>query len=284
MAARSMSNGATVSEPLAEGDETRVVSLSRWLRGQDWRLGLAHDAPDHVLILLTRGQGRMILDGARRGVSTNNLISVPPRTLHAVGTSGPVAGFIVHVPDPASAGLPDTPVHLRLRDVTAISELTGYLEAAAREAGQSAPFRAEAIAAYVALTSVFIRRQMRLPINAQPPGDAATRLTARFFQSATVPEHVGLAMQDHADRLGVTPTHLSRACKSATGKTAADILTERSVHAARLALSQTQVPVQDIAKRLGFASPAYFTRFVQAHTGMTPTALRANASAASLAV
>ncbi|MEO1365467.1 MAG: helix-turn-helix transcriptional regulator, partial [Pseudomonadota bacterium] len=80
-----------------------------------------------------------------------------------------------------------------------------------------------------------------------------------------------------AAALGVTPTHLSRACKASTGRTAAELLTERTLYAARISLMETTVPIQDIARHLGFGSAAYFTRFMQQHTGQTPSALRQSA-------
>ena len=85
-------------------------------------------------------------------------------------------------------------------------------------------------------------------------------------------------MAQYAESLEVTPTHLSRAVKSATGKTAADILTERVVHEARHLLGTTEHSAQDIARHLGFGSAAYFTRFMQQHTGLTPSRLRATAT------
>ena len=83
-----------------------------------------------------------------------------------------------------------------------------------------------------------------------------------------------MTMADHADALRVTPTHLTRACKAATGKTAADLLTERILYEARVLLVTTRVPAQDIARFLGFGSAAYFTRFILHHTQSTPTGLR----------
>ena len=81
-------------------------------------------------------------------------------------------------------------------------------------------------------------------------------------------------MADYAETLDVTPTHLTRAVKSATGKTAADLVTERVLHEARVLLSETQQPARQIAAYLGFGSAAYFTRFIQQHTGLTPSKLR----------
>ena len=81
-------------------------------------------------------------------------------------------------------------------------------------------------------------------------------------------------MAEYAAELGVTPTHLTRAVKAATGKTAADILTERVVFAARSLLAETRQPARQIARHLGFGSAAYFTRYLQQHTGASPSQLR----------
>ena len=81
-------------------------------------------------------------------------------------------------------------------------------------------------------------------------------------------------MADHAAELGVTPTHLTRAVKAATGKSAADLLSERSCHAARRLLGETDQTAAEIAAYLGFGSAAYFTRFMQQHSGLPPSKLR----------
>ena len=56
--------------------------------------------------------------------------------------------------------------------------------------------------------------------------------------------------------------------------TAAELLVRRKLHAARVMLEDTDTAVQTIAAGLGFGSAAYFSRFIQHHTGRTPTALR----------
>ena len=81
-------------------------------------------------------------------------------------------------------------------------------------------------------------------------------------------------MAQHAQQLGVTPTHLARASRTATGVTAADHLTARLLHQTQTALIDTKLSAKDIATHLNFGSAAYFTRFVQQHTGQTPTQVR----------
>ena len=84
----------------------------------------------------------------------------------------------------------------------------------------------------------------------------------------------GDTMADYATDLAVTPTHLTRAVKAATGKTGSDLLTERILHEARRLLADTTEPAQRIASYLGIGSAAYFTRFIQHHTGATPSKSR----------
>ena len=81
-------------------------------------------------------------------------------------------------------------------------------------------------------------------------------------------------MSDYARALGVTPTHLTRACRASAGMTASELLTRRVVHAVRDLLETTDHPANRVAAMLGFRSAAYFSRFVLQHTGHTPTALR----------
>jgi AraC family transcriptional activator of pobA len=84
----------------------------------------------------------------------------------------------------------------------------------------------------------------------------------------------GATMADHAEKLGVTPTHLARASKSATGQTAADHITARLFFKAQSALLDGNQTSKAIAEALNFGSPAYFTRFIQQHSGFTPSQLR----------
>lgn len=251
-----------------------VATLGQWTGHQSWRLALARDHPAHLLIWITRGQGRLLLNGTRRGVGTNNVISIPPGTLFSLDLGRQGLGQIIEIPDGTDVRLPAAPLQLRLREAAAVAEIAKHFEAAQREITHPRALSQDALDAYVALVSVWVRRQIALPDHLPPPMNAAARLSAAFCAALVRKHRDGLAMQDFAAELGVTPTHLTRACKAATGKTAADLLTERVLFAARTALEDSAVPVQDVARFLGFGSAAYFTRFIQHHTRMTPTALR----------
>lgn len=84
----------------------------------------------------------------------------------------------------------------------------------------------------------------------------------------------GKGVSDYAEQLGVTPTHLSRICRDASGRPALAILQERIMHEACTMLVDSDMAARDIAAELGFSSAAYFTRAFSKLTGRTPSEFR----------
>jgi AraC family transcriptional regulator, transcriptional activator of pobA len=251
-----------------------VQMLPQFTGGQDWRVALAHDRPHHLLIWTLRGQGRLLLDGTRRGLGTHNALWIPAGSLFSLDIGRQGAAQVVTFPAGTGLRLPESPCQMRIRDAQTQNELTGFIEAAQREQNGTRPLRGDALEAHAALISVWLRRQTVLEEHVPAPGNAAARVSAAY--AAMLPGRFGSGdtMAAYAAYLGITPTHLTRSVKAATGRTAAELLTERILHEARELLLRTREPAQEIARHLGFGSAAYFTRFMQQHTGRTPSKLR----------
>lgn len=266
-----------VPEPVTEPapQSVRLVPLAQLTAGNSWRLTLHHDRPDNMLIWFTRGQGRVTINGVRRGVGAHNAIYLPARTLVSVETGPQSLAQVLICAAGAGGQLPHQPVHLRVRDALAQGELTSELDAIQRELRQDRPYMAAALQARIGLIAVFLHRQVEAGQSDAPRETAAHRLVKRFAARVVAQYNTDQTMANHAQALDVTPTHLTRVCRDACGLTAADILTQRRLYEARLRLAQPKPAIQDIASDLGFTSAAYFTRFVQQHTGMTPSVLRA---------
>jgi AraC-like DNA-binding protein len=90
-------------------------------------------------------------------------------------------------------------------------------------------------------------------------------------------------VEDYAERLGYSVRTLTRACLSATGHSAKQVVDARVTLEARRLLACTDAPVADIGRRLGFPEPTNFGRFFLRETGQTPgdfrTALAGTATA-----
>jgi AraC family transcriptional activator of pobA len=220
----------------------------------------------------------VLLDGRRRGVGTHNAIVVPAGHLFSLDIGRQGMAQVVVLPEGTDVPFPQTPTQLRIRDASAMTELTTLIEAALREQQAARPLLKTAMAAHAHLISVWLQRQMALEEHLPQRPNAAARLSAAYARRISAQFREPMTMADHAAALDVTPTHLTRACKAATGKTAAELLTERILHEARTLLTTTQVPAQDIARFLGFGSAAYFTRFMLHHTRATPSTLRKQAA------
>ncbi|WP_240705276.1 helix-turn-helix transcriptional regulator [Pacificoceanicola onchidii] len=247
-------------------------------QGADWKFALQHDRDKNFLLWVTRGQGRVIVNGVRRGVSMHSAVFLPAGTLFSIELPGTAQALYVESPPDMTSTFPHTPLHLRIRDGLAQAELTGTIDTISRELAQRRAYLDEAITAHTALLAVWMNRQVSEGALDAAQETAATRLVQRYAQQVTRDFATSKLMADYADALDVTPTHLTRVCRQSCGKTAADILTERKLHAARIALARPKPAIQQVARDLGFASPAYFTRFIQNHTGQTPSALRRRAS------
>jgi AraC-like DNA-binding protein len=78
----------------------------------------------------------------------------------------------------------------------------------------------------------------------------------------------------YAQTLKITPNHLNKSVKLATGKTAVAFFNEIRLTEAQLRLKNTDLPVSEIAYQLGFEDPSYFSRFFKKSTGYSPTKFR----------
>lgn len=78
----------------------------------------------------------------------------------------------------------------------------------------------------------------------------------------------------YAMKLGISPAHLNRIVQTVTGQSVHAFISRKLTDEARRDLVFTADSVQDIAFRLGFTDPAYFSRFFLRQTGMPPKAWR----------
>lgn len=261
-----------------------VLPLSRFTPGGPWQTELAHDRKEHVLIWITRGQGRCLMDGHQKGFGTHNALFFPAGHLWSAEFGRQCLGQVLVVPASAPVSMPHTPLHLKVQDIREQARLNSLLEEIANEQSTHPALWRRAIQSYSDLVSVHLRRQIPSGPLPPPKPSAARRLSQAYCQRVVECFDQQANMADHAAALRVTPTHLTRVCKAETGKTAATLLTERQLYAARSLLISSDLPMRDIASLLGFGSAAYFTRFITQHTGETPSSLRKKARLSAVAL
>jgi AraC family transcriptional regulator, transcriptional activator of pobA len=86
-----------------------------------------------------------------------------------------------------------------------------------------------------------------------------------------------LSLRDVADELGMTPGHLTTVVRRRTGRTVQEWIIERRMAEARSLLSDTDMPVGEIARRVGMSDPGYFSRLFRRTHGTSPRQWRGSA-------
>ena len=76
----------------------------------------------------------------------------------------------------------------------------------------------------------------------------------------------------------MTPGHLTTVVRRRTGRTVQEWIIERRMAEARSLLSDTELPVGEIARRVGMSDPGYFSRLFRRTHGTSPREWRGRAA------
>jgi AraC-like DNA-binding protein/mannose-6-phosphate isomerase-like protein (cupin superfamily) len=87
-----------------------------------------------------------------------------------------------------------------------------------------------------------------------------------------------MTVQDYAAALNITQHHLNRVAKAVTGKTATEVIRERSLLEAKRLLTFSDYSVAEIAAELGYFDNSYFTKMFRKDVGSTPTEYKSEMS------
>jgi AraC family transcriptional activator of pobA len=79
-----------------------------------------------------------------------------------------------------------------------------------------------------------------------------------------------LSLCDVAREVGMTPGHLTTVVRRRTGRTVQEWIIERRMAEARSLLAETDLPVAEVARRVGVPDPGYFSRLFSRRHGASP--------------
>ena len=130
----------------------------------------------------------------------------------------------------------------------------------------------EAVLSHLTLLLVEVSR-----LAADVSGDLKVRdepLLADVF--GYIEEHYpgGISLKDVARAVGLTPGHLTTVVRRKTGRTVLGWISERRMAEARRLLVQTDLPVDEVGGKVGYASPSYFVKSFRRAHGTTPLGWR----------
>ncbi len=274
------------------GDASEHVGLLNCERLSDRRHIHAWHVEPHFhhgltqIFVFIKGEINSQIDYNSVRISSPALVWLPPLFSHAFDYEHDSLGWVISIPD--------AQLSLLTRGAAWLEQWTGtpqilqdesyidILEKAAtickqiehehqqngeeRDAMLEALFRQLLVCIYRGLRR---QRGTRLAVS-----DRKYQLLRQFEKLADAHLHEKLSVSDYAKLMSVTPTHLSRAIKLVTGRTAGELIQDRALIDAKRRLVFSDTSIADVAYDLRFTSPSYFTRFFTAKTGETPKAFR----------
>lgn len=239
-----------------------------------------HAHPHMVqLFLVEKGGAQVRGDEGRFDLEGPALILVPATCIHAFRFDAGVEGWVLSlaadlVNDPRLAGLlTDLAVLHSARAIclaahdAVIGRISWLLDDLDKRLGQGEPVGSGILAevALVLASALEAVAHVSAPSLRQTHGS----LVARFRALVEERYRDHWPITAYADALGTTPSTLTRAMRSLTGQSPADVLHDRLLLEAKRNLAFTGATVAQIGYALGFADPAYFARFFKARTGQT---------------
>ena len=98
-----------------------------------------------------------------------------------------------------------------------------------------------------------------------------------FFNFFTLLEHnfrEQRSVQFYADKLCITPKHLSTVVKSVSGRTAGSWIDGYVILAAKVMLRSSASTIQEVSVALNFPNQSFFGKFFKQHVGISPREYR----------
>lgn len=244
----------------------------------DWVLAAHRHARLHQVLVVESGGGEASLDGRIQALRPMHAVNVPVGHVHGFsfvpGTEGWVLTIAAEILDEtllASEGLrgviAQSAVFRSTPQIRATMKQI-FAEHAGRNFGRAHLLRA--------LSAALVGLVARELASGDGGAGASDSELFRRFEALIEQHHLKRwSVSDYARALSVTPTHLNRITRAASGDTASHLILNRLVREARRNLAYTNLPVSTIAYTLGFEDPAYFSRVYAAATGLSPRAFRA---------
>ena len=251
------------------------------------RVAITMTAGTTQLVLLYGG--KITIKGAHPSeddaIDGPRILWLPDSKRNELSIAGGTRATVLSIPElDVMNALPATPLGERMRQTFA-QDLSGPLQLDGqvvqlvdglfREYGLTEPGAELSSQYYLSLILIHMWRQVRTDLVAH--GHSPQGLVERFVALASQRMREHLRVSDYATALNVTRDRLGTAVRRATGKSPQGYLHQLLIREASDLLSNTGMPVNQVAYRLGFQDPAYFTRFFIRHRGESPAKFRRTA-------
>ncbi|WP_347557904.1 helix-turn-helix domain-containing protein [Robbsia sp. KACC 23696] len=247
-----------------------------------WEIGRHRHADLAQLLYVRQGTADLDIEGRHTRIETPSMLIVPPMCVHGFRFSENVDGYVFTLALPLleriQQELGANHPMLLTPECYPVGPDKGYIDMLSdtlnREYQTVAPARDLLLRSLTSALIVWLGRQILQEKTPEAPRDRGQLYLSAFARLIEAQYRDHWSIQQYADRLGITTTHLNTICRRVLNLTALDVLHQRVVLEAKRSLVYTTLGINEIADLLGFSEATYFTRFFKRLTGFTPKDFR----------
>ena len=247
-----------------------------------WEIKPHRHADLFQLLYVQHGQATVEVEGRRSRIVEPSIQVTPPLCVHGFQFSEDIEGYVLTLGAPLVAQL-----EARLGAPLAVLASAGcyalgedhafintLFEALLKEYEGSAVSRDLVLGSLVNVLMVWISRTRQQNKAASGRDERNRQSLGGFIKLVEQHYREHLTVETFAHRLGMSAVHLNNLCRQLAGQTALQIIHQRLLLEARRNLVYTNMTVAQVSDNLGFADPAYFSRFFRRLTGQSPNGFR----------
>lgn len=239
----------------------------------------------YQFFLILNGGGTCQIEGKMRNLGERQLLVVAPLVIHGFKLLPNTEGWVLTIPDlylqklfqhePNALDHLTRDIHFQCATGKTSMAFGDIFDAITKEHQRNHALSRLALKGYITLLMAKILSEqptIDANLNAQP--SRKQRLLTSFKE--LIGEHFKkrFSVSDYASLLGITPTHLTRICKSILGISASKIIDERTILETQRLLIYTSMTITAISYELGFSDPAHFSKYFHKKTRQNPTQFR----------
>lgn len=249
--------------------------------------GLLEDAPNWFniqhshdfceILYVAGGAGEAILEGKKFRLAPGDLVVVNPGTLHEERSDAkaPLRLIFLAIRDFAVPGLPAGCLSQEKYRVLSCGEyqykMDIYLRELLQETSSQIEFYQEISQGLVSALLVLVMRLIRI----NPEDEAALSQECQKIKEYLDQNFTSLITLDSlSETVYISKHYLSHLFKEQTGISPIKYLTSKRMEKACELLSETELPVSEVSKAVGYENPLYFSQVFKRVYGIAPVKYR----------
>ena len=249
--------------------------------------GLIEDAPNWFniqhshdfceILYVAGGAGDAILEGKKFRLAPGDLVVVNPGTLHEERSDAkaPLRLIFLAIRDFAVPGLPAGCLSQEKYRVLSCGEyrykMDIYLRELLQETSSQIEFYQEISQGLVSALLVLVMRLIRInPEDEAALSQECQKIKEYLDQNFTSP----ITLDSLSETVYISKHYLSHLFKEQTGVSPIKYLTSKRMEKACELLSETELPVSEVSKAVGYENPLYFSQVFKRIYGISPVKYR----------